>query len=64
MKRNIISGLAACAVLMTTFIATAQETQSEADADAARTQQQERQRARIQEPALTPEERQARREQW
>lgn len=64
MKRNVISGLAACAVLLTTFMATAQETQPESAADAARVQEQDRQRARIQEPALTPEERQARRDQW
>ena len=64
MKRNVISVLAACAVLLAAFPAIAQESQTDAAADAVRTQQQDRQRARIQEPALSPEERQARRDEW
>jgi len=63
MRRKLIIA-AVCAALLTGIEASAQDQQAPTAAEPAQAQQQERLRARIHDPSLTQEERQARREQW
>ncbi|KPK59652.1 MAG: hypothetical protein AMJ59_09800 [Gammaproteobacteria bacterium SG8_31] len=64
MNRNILSILATVALMTAVNVAWSQEPDVQPAPEGAELQQQDRVRARIHDPALTPEERQAMREQW